>query len=479
MKERGFSMMKASIIIPVYNAEEYLDECINSALNQTMSKNEYEILLIDDSSTDNSLEIIKKYEDTNINLIIHEKNKGVSAALNTGLRIAKGKYVFTMACDDIIDEILLETCYEEAEKYYLDAVYFGCTIMYDPKNKNNIKYHTKDGTKVISPKIKSNVVLTGIQAFKKEYWFGPEFMFFFNKNFLLENELFFEEKVKTEDTEFMPRLFMKLKRMMKIDKYLYLYRIRMNSVSYTKRDKGIIRSFEISINNLIDLINVQTNIEQGIIFSFKEYYYYELWELLKSVKDVFCEEEVESELLNKVDIYISKYLDVFGKDLELNDYLIFNKLIKLICEELFVINKYNFITKLREDIKELFINMDQKIIDLKKKVLEVIALSDSTKIIAIYGIGGHTTKMIEFYKKYIGDIKAEIFFIDTIKGKESELFYNRPVINVKDINDFKLDCIVISSYSYEEEMYSNLIRNVNTKVDIYRFYEFNRVMLFK
>ena len=89
-----------SVVLPVYNAEKYLEEAIISILTQTYKN--YELIIINDGSTDNSLGIIKKYEKSDKRIVlINRKNKGLIASLNDGLKIAKGKYIARMDADDI------------------------------------------------------------------------------------------------------------------------------------------------------------------------------------------------------------------------------------------------------------------------------------------------------------------------------------------------------------------------------------------
>jgi glycosyltransferase involved in cell wall biosynthesis len=96
--------MKVSIIIPVYNAEKYLRECIDSALNQTYQ--DLEVIAVDDGSTDGSLELLKKYSDK-ITLISKE-NGGVASAMNAGMKIAKGEWIKQLDCDDVLHHDAVE-----------------------------------------------------------------------------------------------------------------------------------------------------------------------------------------------------------------------------------------------------------------------------------------------------------------------------------------------------------------------------------
>ena len=98
-----------SIIVPVYNAEKYLEDCIRSVLKQTYTH--FELILVEDGSTDNSREICRRasMDDIRILLIKQERNQGVSRARNAGIEAAKGKYLFFLDSDDTIHPQLLET----------------------------------------------------------------------------------------------------------------------------------------------------------------------------------------------------------------------------------------------------------------------------------------------------------------------------------------------------------------------------------
>ncbi len=115
-------MPKVSVIIPVYNAKDYLGRCLDSVINQTLK--DIEIICINDCSKDNSLEILKEYssKDKRIKLINHKTNKGESAARNTGLDNAKGEYIAFLDNDDTIDSNFYEKLYKKATETNADIV---------------------------------------------------------------------------------------------------------------------------------------------------------------------------------------------------------------------------------------------------------------------------------------------------------------------------------------------------------------------
>ena len=108
-----------SIIVPVYNVEKYLDRCIQSILVQSFKK--FELVLINDGSTDNSLKICQKYrEEDNRIVLISQPNKGLSAARNTGLENIHGEYVCFIDSDDFVEKNYLRSLYNNLEKNKAD-----------------------------------------------------------------------------------------------------------------------------------------------------------------------------------------------------------------------------------------------------------------------------------------------------------------------------------------------------------------------
>lgn len=108
--------MKISIIVPVYNVEQYLAECLESLVSQDMS--DYEIICIEDCSEDNSMSILKEYAQkySNIKIIRHTTNKGLSAARNSGIKAARGEYLQFVDSDDMLVKGACKKLYNNAKK---------------------------------------------------------------------------------------------------------------------------------------------------------------------------------------------------------------------------------------------------------------------------------------------------------------------------------------------------------------------------
>lgn len=114
---------RVSIVIPMFNVEKYIETCIGSILAQTFK--DFEIIVVDDCSTDRSCEIVSKYTDPRIKLVRQIKNSGENKSRNLGLKIANGKYVYFMDSDDAILPHIIETLFNAAEESQADVVYMN------------------------------------------------------------------------------------------------------------------------------------------------------------------------------------------------------------------------------------------------------------------------------------------------------------------------------------------------------------------
>lgn len=142
-------MIKVSVIIPVFNVEKYLEECLDSILAQTLK--EIEIICVNDGSVDHSLQILKKYERFDDRIIVLDQvNSGQSVARNKALEYASGKYVYFMDSDDLVVSRMLEETWEICERDNLDVLFFSGTSFYEnsdleEKHKNFVNTYYRKG----------------------------------------------------------------------------------------------------------------------------------------------------------------------------------------------------------------------------------------------------------------------------------------------------------------------------------------------
>ena len=174
---------KISVIIPVYNVEKYLEECIDSVQKQTLK--DIEIICVNDGSRDSSLDILKRLaEDDERIIIIDQKNAGAGAARNTGIKAAKGKYLGFVDSDDLLFPTMYEELYEKAEKTGSDMVitgeietFFDDNIIFPIPGSPLTKEELCLGAfKAIEyPEILKNVFLWN-RIFSREFWLKNKFV---------------------------------------------------------------------------------------------------------------------------------------------------------------------------------------------------------------------------------------------------------------------------------------------------------------
>ena len=225
---------KVSVIIPVYNVEYYLRKCLNSIINQTLK--DIEIICINDQSTDCSLDILQEYaeKDSRI-IIINQKNLGAGAARNAGLKVARGEYLSFLDSDDFFELNMLEKAYKACSTHNLDFLVFRSDF-YDNDSETYIpQYATirKDllpGKRIFTYKdIKRDIFNTFVGwAWDKLY----------SREFVISNNLLFQEQRTTNDLLFVYTAFVKAKRIMVIDDVLAHHRISLQSSLSRTREQS-------------------------------------------------------------------------------------------------------------------------------------------------------------------------------------------------------------------------------------------------
>lgn len=222
-------MVEISIIVPIYNVEKYLSNCIESILAQTLKN--FELILIDDGSPDNCGEIMEAYAKTDKRIItIHQKNKGVSAARNEGLKIAKGIYVSFIDPDDYVSETYLE---ELVAVIKSTGTEIACC---------NWDYFYSDGSRIVH-NVKNIPMVMGQQEFVSHLFDTPRTLGGSNCNKLFIREkiehLYDEELQICEDNLFLIKYCLNINSGCYIDKALYHIFEREGSATRSNPEKLI------------------------------------------------------------------------------------------------------------------------------------------------------------------------------------------------------------------------------------------------
>lgn len=243
--------MKVSIVVPVYNVESYVEECIKSLCNQTLK--DLEIIVVDDGSNDNSINLVKKFDDKRIK-IISQKNSGLSSARNTGMKIAKGEYIAFVDSDDFIGlESAYEDMYNIAIKENSDIVAGNCIWHY---STNNNTIMDRDMKLFSESPMKAQEFF--ISSLKSNRIYAPVWLNLYKREFLDRNNLEFKVGIYHEDEEFTPRALIKANLISIYDEEFYIYRQRVGSITNSnKSTKNIQDLFAICD----DLEDVSRNIE--------------------------------------------------------------------------------------------------------------------------------------------------------------------------------------------------------------------------
>lgn len=186
---------KVSIIVPVYNVEEYLGECVDSLLGQTLK--DIEILLIDDGSTDSSGAMCDKYAAEHANVIVvHKINGGLGDARNAGTRIARGKYIYFIDSDDFLENCALECLYDEAEKKSLDVILFSAECFSD---EDKLLFDKEQYRRTCF----LNEVMSGKSLFEKLYsareYYASIPLRFYNRRYFIENGYIFPSVIHEDE----------------------------------------------------------------------------------------------------------------------------------------------------------------------------------------------------------------------------------------------------------------------------------------
>ncbi|MCT7530916.1 glycosyltransferase family 2 protein [Aliarcobacter cryaerophilus] len=225
-------MPKISIIIPVYNTEQYLVQCIDSILNQTLK--DIEIILINDGSTDNSYKILQEYKKKDSRIVlINQKNKGQGKARNVGIKIAKATYLAFVDSDDFISPLMLENLYLKIIQDNADIV--KCAFTRVHKDGSN----TNENSKPINPNkedfFKTILSIDYLSIFPNGIY---------KKELFVKNNLFFK-KMLYEDAELLFKIIYYSENISYIDDILYFWRKTDNSTSRSIGKKQIDDIFKV------------------------------------------------------------------------------------------------------------------------------------------------------------------------------------------------------------------------------------------
>lgn len=375
-------MVKISIIIPVFNMEEYISECLDSILSQTLK--EIEILCVDDGSVDKTAEILKYYSMLYSNIrIFTEENKGPGASRNIGIKEARGEYICIMDADDMYpDRKTLEHQYDRAERF--GAILCG----------GNITDFYPDGTRKLTS-IGENFTEEGfLESHDKPRVYGQT-RFIYRRDFLIENEIKYPDYWIFEDPPFVMESIMKAGRYYATPECVYLRRAgyKERSVSLSKA-KGWLKGIRdcIGIASKYDLRSIYKDQLSELPIRIGEYYFQAAY---------YGDDEIDA-ILKEINRIVCNWL---GQDAKVKD-----------CEDV-----KNKVAGIREEISRC----------------------RTSKEILVYGTGKTFKNMLKYNVISLESVKS--FAVTDALSLEYNIFYGREVAPIREALKDEYDLIIIAA----------------------------------
>lgn len=224
-------MLRLSIVLPCYNVEKYINRCFTSLYKQNIPETEYELIVVNDCSPDKSMTLVKEFQNNHSNIvkIDHEVNKGLGASRNTGLKNARGKYVWFIDTDDFVEINCLSKILEIAESDQLDLLSFNFF------NQDNSLKYKRDSVNVMT----ETMVMDGKTFLKSHYQpsIFSSWSKIYRKDYLIDNYFYFAEGVYWEDADLVVKVIYHALKAKFIPDHLYYYCYNDQSISRTGNGK--------------------------------------------------------------------------------------------------------------------------------------------------------------------------------------------------------------------------------------------------
>lgn len=300
MKNNMKKIIDFSIIVPIYNVDKYIKNCLDSIINQT-HKN-YEVIMIDDASIDNSVKVAESYlGDKRFSLYLNE-HCGLSGVRNFGVSKSKGKYLIFIDSDDSINKDLLKKIYDTLRKYEsVDLVRYGVSFIQNNEKKNTRQnfYEFNDSVPAFNLLLGSEILDTAC-------------IYAFNRKFYISNKFKFKVGKFHEDFGLIPYVLLKSKSSSSINYYGYNYYKRENSITTTDSN-NIKRVYDklFFYDDLLEKIKDDKLIKSGSVALFKSYIANAVINTSKILSGVDLDQYIKE--LKKRKVYNNLYKNTIGR----------------------------------------------------------------------------------------------------------------------------------------------------------------------
>lgn len=292
--------IKFSIIIPAYNVEKYIAKTIESILSQKY--NNFELIVVDDGSYDNTVNIIKKFDDSRIKLFC-QKNSGVSSARNKGISESSGDYIVFVDSDDYIEDWTLLEISKKINTYGKDITFIGLFNTVYEQDDSRIC----DCIDLDKRYIDNNSIENVLDYLYKKRIIYTVWRFIVPRNIIIENNLYFTENIIHEDEEWVPCMLACSKEFKLIEKPFYNYRIRNNSIMTTLYDDLYEEKCLINVSQKLLEYAANENAYKKNLFLRNAYK--NLFQAYLKIREKACPIEPDRE---KVDIKTKKNILIYG-----------------------------------------------------------------------------------------------------------------------------------------------------------------------
>lgn len=458
--------LSISLIVPVYNVERYLAQCLESIVNQTVLFDE--VILIDDGSVDKSPLICRQYVSVYPYIrLISQENRGLSAARNRGLMQASGQYVMFLDSDDYLRTDTVKILKEQLLKFRYDAVYFDAET------------HCEEGKYFVEKNIYDRSgagldgnAMSGWEYFSRcypGYYVVQVCMAVYRRKLISDAGIWFPEELLYEDNYFSFVFMNHAECVVHISEKLYQRRYRKNSITTSAFSE---RKFR-------DIIKINLLIWEEIIKGGRLFKGDTERELLLSFIRNCCSITLEKyQLCREQKIGVSAETEELFYHMAEQYYSVLQKVYQRAGIVSLGISCLNNIGECLLDISSILTEGSREWKRVMKetaaarnllyqRLLAELPLNKEGLKIAIYGTGKHTEGLLTAYEKTVAPILCELVFLDT--RRDNEKYHGRKLINYRRI-DKSIHMIVISSFLYEKEMLNN-VKEISGEIPVYTFYK--------
>lgn len=456
--------VKIGVVVPVYNAEKWLDECIKSLVNQT--KRFSEIVLIDDGSTDSSLAMCENFKSRYSEIRVHHQENGRQGkARNNGIAHISSEYLLFVDSDDILRPDTVEILSNIINKKRYDAVYFEAEMFGQREFFHSFRYNRELGSDVNER--------TGKEFFSQSYprsFFPSACLAVYRAALIKSAGIYFPEGVFYEDNYFTFVYMQEAGLVHCISDVLYGRRIREGSTMTGKITSDKVQNLCDVVLATYEYIDLHRKEMKNEAYAVEQY----MCDLCLSV---WCRyDEYKSDTTNLDDCNADKLKLVLKCYFELSEK--FNagfegrSLSCLVTEQkiILLVQKYEgeyFISE--PDIARRKEEGHRLMLKKYKELLKKLPLGDDMAKVGIYGNGAHTEGLLSVYNALVGDVCSQLVFFETVI-KDDKLKQNTvyPVKSYLEIDD-TYDLIIISSFIYQSDMKKNALA-VNKDCTLQCFY---------